>query len=112
MSQGARRPAGRHSVVRWARLPAASAARVNAGLSDAAASDDSDIRNTAHYGTTLGLRPRHRRTHRRHRSAIAGAMVIGYEAAGRIGDARRGGRGGLHASQLVALAVPLPSPVS
>ena len=29
-------------------------------------------------------------------------MVIGYEAAGRIGDARRGGRGGLHASQLVA----------
>jgi 2-methylcitrate dehydratase PrpD len=29
-------------------------------------------------------------------------MVIGYEAAGRIGDARRGGRGGVHASQIVA----------
>jgi 2-methylcitrate dehydratase PrpD len=36
-----------------ARIPAPSAARVNAALSDAAASDDSDIRNTAHEGTTL-----------------------------------------------------------
>src|SRR5688572_5917542 len=47
---------GRPEASVWfdaARLPAASAARVNAGLSDAAASDDSDIRNTAHYGTTL-----------------------------------------------------------
>ena len=35
-----------------ARLPAASAARVNAGLSDAAASDDSDVQHH-HYGTTL-----------------------------------------------------------
>src|SRR5688572_29157422 len=33
------------------RLPAHEAARVNAMQSDAAASDDSDIRNTAHYGT-------------------------------------------------------------
>ena len=32
------------------------------------------------------------------------AMVIGYEAGGRIGDARAGGRPGLHASQLVAFA--------
>src|SRR5690606_1978571 len=32
------------------------------------------------------------------------AMVLGYEAAGRIGDARAGGRPGLHASQLVAFA--------
>ena len=35
------------------RLPEPEAARVNAVLSDAAASDDSDIRNTAHEGTTL-----------------------------------------------------------
>ena len=35
------------------RLPVREAARVNAALSDAAASDDSDIRNTAHEGTTL-----------------------------------------------------------
>jgi 2-methylcitrate dehydratase PrpD len=87
------------------RLPAASAARVNAGLSDAAASDDSDIRNTAHYGTTLAsaglaIAERTGATGR----DLLGAMVIGYEAAGRIGDARRGGRGGLHASQLVGFA--------
>src|SRR5688572_6347278 len=97
---------GRPDATVWfdaARLPAASAARVNAGLSDAAASDDSDIRNTAHYGTTLAsaglaIAERSGATGR----DLLGAMVIGYEAAGRIGDARRGGRGGLHASQLVA----------
>ena len=97
---------GRPEATVWfdaARLPAASAARVNAGLSDAAASDDSDIRNTAHYGTTLasaGLAIAER-TGASGRDLLA-AMVIGYEAAGRIGDARRGGRAGLHASQLVA----------
>jgi 2-methylcitrate dehydratase PrpD len=97
---------GRPEATVWfdaATLPAASAARVNAGLSDAAASDDSDIRNTAHYGTTLAsaglaIAERTGATGR----DLLGAMVIGYEAAGRIGDARRGGRGGLHASQLVA----------
>jgi 2-methylcitrate dehydratase PrpD len=96
---------GRTESTVWfdgARLPAASAALVNAGLSDAAASDDSDIRNTAHYGTTLAsaglaIAERTGATGR----DLLGAMVIGYEAAGRIGDARRGGRGGLHASQLV-----------
>src|SRR5688572_21553785 len=40
-------------VLDGARLPAAIAARVNSVLSDAAASYDSDIRNTAHEGTTL-----------------------------------------------------------
>jgi len=102
----AKEHAGRAEATIWfdgTRLPAPEAARVNAALSDAAASDDSDIRNTAHEGTTLaaaGL-------------AIAEltkatgedlllAMVIGYEAAGRIGDARRGGRAGVHASQIVA----------
>ena len=97
---------GRPEATVWfdaARLPAASAARVNAGLSDAAASDDSDIRNTAHYGTTLAsaglaIAERTGATGK----DLLGAMVIGYEAAGRIGDARRGGRAGLHASQLVA----------
>ena len=96
---------GRPEATVWfdaARLPAASAARVNAGLSDAAASDDSDIRNTAHYGTTLAsaglaIAERTGATGK----DLLGAMVIGYEAAGRVGDARRGGRGGLHASQLV-----------
>jgi 2-methylcitrate dehydratase PrpD len=85
------------------KLPVHEVARVNAVLSDAAASDDSDIRNTAHAGTTLasaGLAVAEQ-------SGATGqdlllAMVIGYEAAGRIGDARRGGRGGVHASQIVA----------
>jgi 2-methylcitrate dehydratase PrpD len=97
---------GRSEATVWfdaARLPAASAARVNAALSDAAASDDSDIRNTAHYGTALAaaglaIAERAGATGKE----LLGAMVIGYESAGRIGDARRGGRGGLHASQLVA----------
>jgi 2-methylcitrate dehydratase PrpD len=85
------------------RLPVREAARVNAALSDAAASDDSDIRNTAHEGTTLasaGLAIAEQ-TGATGQDLIL-AMVIGYEAAGRIGDARRGGRGGVHASQIVA----------
>jgi 2-methylcitrate dehydratase PrpD len=85
------------------KLPAPEAARINALLSDAAASDDSDIRNTAHEGTTLasvGLAFAER-TGATGQDLLA-AMVVGYEAAGRIGDARRGGRGGVHASQIVA----------
>ena len=85
------------------RLPAREAARVNAALSDAAASDDSDIRNTAHEGTTLasaGLAIAERVG--ASGQDLLGAMIVGYEAAGRIGDARRGGRAGLHASQVVA----------
>jgi 2-methylcitrate dehydratase PrpD len=86
-----------------ARLPAPEVARINAALSDAAASDDSDIRNTAHIGTTVlsaGLAIGER-------TGASGldlleAMVIGYEAAGRIGETRQGGRGGVHASQTVA----------
>src|SRR5262245_50137660 len=35
------------------KLPVAEAARVNAVMSDAAASDDSDLRNIVHAGTTL-----------------------------------------------------------
>ncbi|HLG56227.1 MAG TPA: MmgE/PrpD family protein [Vicinamibacterales bacterium] len=85
------------------KLPAHEVARVNAVLSDAAASDDSDIRNTAHEGTTLassGLAIAEH-TGATGRDVLL-AMVIGYEAAGRIGEARRGGRAGVHASQIVA----------
>ena len=71
-----------------AKLPVAEAARVNAMLSDAAASDDSDLRNVAHTGTCLtavGLAIGAR-------TAATGAdvlqaMVAGYEAAGRLGEA-------------------------
>ncbi|HZM94707.1 MAG TPA: MmgE/PrpD family protein [Vicinamibacterales bacterium] len=85
------------------KLPIHEVARVNAVLSDAAASDDSDIRNTAHEGTTLaaaGLAIAEQ-TGATGQDVLL-AMVIGYEAAGRIGESRRGGRAGVHASQIVA----------
>jgi 2-methylcitrate dehydratase PrpD len=76
-----------------ARLPARSAARVNAVASDAAASDDSDLRSIAHIGTIvsttsmavaqklgLGGMP------------VLRAMVLGYEIAGRIDEALTPGR--------------------
>jgi 2-methylcitrate dehydratase PrpD len=97
---------GRPEATVWfdgAKLPVHETARVNAGLSDAAASDDSDIRTTAHEGTTLtsvGLAVAEH-TGASGRDLLC-AMVTGYEAAGRIGEARRGGRTGVHASQIVA----------
>jgi 2-methylcitrate dehydratase PrpD len=97
---------GRPEATIWfdgTKLPVHEVARVNAVLSDAAASDDSDIRNTAHEGTTLasaGLAIAEQ-TGATGQDVLL-AMVIGYEAAGRIGDARRGGHGGVHASQIVA----------
>src|SRR2546430_14523036 len=70
------------------KLPVTEAAQVNAVMSDAAASDDSDLRNIVHAGTTLVA------------TALAlaerigaggedvlAAIVLGYEAAGRIGEA-------------------------
>ena len=97
---------GRREATVWfdgASLPAYEVARVNAILSDAAASDDSDIRNVAHCGTTLtsvGLSVA-QRTGATGQDLLL-AMVTGYEAAGRIGETRVGGRGGVHASQIVA----------
>jgi 2-methylcitrate dehydratase PrpD len=85
-----------------ARLPVSDAAHVNATMSDAFASDDSDIRNTMHIGTCItsaGLALAER-TGASGQDLIT-AMVVGYEAAGRIFDARRGNRGGVHASQNV-----------
>jgi 2-methylcitrate dehydratase PrpD len=85
------------------KLPVTEAARVNAMLSDAAASDDSDLRNVAHTGTSLaaiGLALGER-------TGVTGpdvlsAIVTGYEAAGRMGEALNNGRAGLHASIIVA----------
>jgi 2-methylcitrate dehydratase PrpD len=86
-----------------AKLPVTEAARVNAMLSDAAASDDSDLRNVAHTGTALtaiGLAIGERRD--ASGPDLLCAMVTGYEAAGRIGEALHNGRPGLHASMIVA----------
>jgi 2-methylcitrate dehydratase PrpD len=82
------------------KLPAASAARVNAVMSDAAASDDSDLRNIAHIGTILTSMSlaAAEKTGASGRDVLA-AIVTGYEASGRIGAAISPGLGerGIHA---------------
>src|ERR671924_1644749 len=70
------------------KLPVADAAQVNAVMSDAAASDDSDLRNIVHAGTTLVATSlaTAERTGASGQDVLA-AIVLGYEAAGRIGEA-------------------------
>ena len=68
------------------RLPVVGAARANALMSDAAASDDSDLRNVTHAGTpmtatTLAVAEKLGANGK----DVLTAMVLGYEAAGRIG---------------------------
>jgi len=102
----AKEQGGRPESTLWfdgAKLPLAQAARVNAMCSDAAASDDSDLRNVAHTGTCLtaaGLAIAERTGATG--QDVLGAVVTGYEAAGRIGDALDGTRKGFHASVIVA----------
>lgn len=74
-------------------LPADRAARVNAVASDAAASDDSDLRSIAHIGTiasAVGLAVAERLG--RGGEELLAAMVLGYEVAGRIDEALTPGR--------------------
>jgi 2-methylcitrate dehydratase PrpD len=76
-----------------AMLPARSAARCNALASDAAASDDSDMRSIAHIGTivsttAIALAEAHASTGH----DVLRAMVLGYEVAGRIDEALTPGR--------------------
>ena len=70
------------------KLPVAEAAQVNAVMSDAAASDDSDLRNIVHAGTTLVATAlaMAERTGANGEDVLT-AIVLGYEAAGRIGEA-------------------------
>lgn len=102
----AKEQGGKPEATIWfgrAKLPINEAARVNAMLSDAAASDDSDLRNVAHIGTALtavGLAVAERT--RATGQDVLTAMVAGYEAAGRIGEALTGSRRGFHASAIVA----------
>jgi 2-methylcitrate dehydratase PrpD len=69
------------------KLPAIYAARTNALMSDAAASDDSDLRNIVHAGTPLTATALAlaERTGASGKEVLA-AIVLGYEAAGRIGE--------------------------
>ena len=69
------------------RLPVIGAARANALMSDAAASDDSDLRNIVHAGTPLTATALAvaEATGASGKDILA-AIVVGYEAAGRIGE--------------------------
>jgi 2-methylcitrate dehydratase PrpD len=83
------------------KLPVADAARVNAVMSDAAASDDSDLRSIAHIGTivsTVSIAMAER-TGAGGRDVLK-AMVLGYEVAGRVDEALTPGRleRGFHSS--------------
>src|SRR6202789_3419855 len=70
------------------KLPVTSAIQVNAVLSDAAASDDSDLRNIIHAGTPLTAASlAFAERERAGGEAVLTAIVLGYEAAGRIGEA-------------------------
>ncbi len=87
---------GAPSATLWfqgTRLPPGTAARVNAVASDAAASDDSDMRSIAHIGTivsTVALALAERR--QAGGADVLAAMVVGYEIAGRIDEALTPGR--------------------
>jgi 2-methylcitrate dehydratase PrpD len=87
----AKEQGGKPEATIWfdgAKLPVGLTARVNAMLSDAAASDDSDLRNVAHIGTCLtavGLALGERMD--ASGEELLTAMVAGYEAAGRVGEA-------------------------
>lgn len=116
----ARDSAGKRSASVWfdtAQLPVAEAARANAMASDAAASDDSDLRNVAHIGTSataVGLAMAENTG--ASGADLLAAIVAGYEAAGRMGEAILSSSGsagsggaingsigrGFHASAIVA----------
>jgi 2-methylcitrate dehydratase PrpD len=70
------------------KLPVSDTAQVNAVMSDAAASDDRDLRNIVHAGATLiaSALAVAERTGASGEDVLA-AIVPGYEAAGHIGEA-------------------------
>src|ERR1019366_5556231 len=70
------------------KLPVSSSVQVNAVLIDAAASDDSDLRNIVHAGTPLTAASlAFAEREGANGEAVLTAMVLGYEAAGRISEA-------------------------
>jgi 2-methylcitrate dehydratase PrpD len=88
------------------KLPVVAAAQVNAVMSDAAASDDSDLRTIVHCGTPLVATALAAAEHHGGRGAeILAAIVIGYELAGRIIDGMPGFRErGFHGSNAAIFA--------
>lgn len=102
---------GRPEATLWfgaqEKLPVAAVARVNAMMSDAAASDDSDLRNIIHQGTTVAATSLAlaEKTGASGRDVLA-AMVLGYEVSGRVNGAMMGGlqKKGFHGSVAVIFA--------
>src|ERR1700748_1745940 len=83
-----------------ARLPVVYASQVNPVMSDAAASDDSDLRTIVHCGTPLVATALAAAEHHGGTGEeVMAAIVVGYEASGRIIDAMTGFRErGFHGS--------------
>nr|WP_315592799.1 MmgE/PrpD family protein [uncultured Cupriavidus sp.] len=91
----------------WEPIPAVAAARINALMSDAAASDDSDLRNIVHSGTqacaaALAIGEQVGATG----AEVVAAVVLGYEVAGNINTAMIGGlqRKGFHGCVVATFA--------
>src|SRR5438132_5459180 len=89
-----------------AKLPVVAAAQVNAVMSDAAASDDSDLRTIVHCGTPLvATTLAAAQDHGGSGADMLAAIVIGYELAGRIIDGMPGFRErGFHGSNAAIFA--------
>ena len=89
-----------------AKLPVVAAAQVNAVASDAAASDDSDLRTIVHCGTPLVATALAAAEHHGGSGAdVLAAIVIGYELAGRVIDGMPGFRErGFHGSNAAIFA--------
>ena len=92
-----------------AKLPVVYAAQVNAVMSDAAASDDSDLRTIVHCGTPLVATALAAAEHHGGSGEeVLAAIVAGYEATGRIIDAMTGFRErGFHGSQAAIFSATL-----
>jgi 2-methylcitrate dehydratase PrpD len=92
-----------------AKLPVVYAAQVNAVMSDAAASDDSDLRTIVHCGTPLVATALAAAEHHGGSGEdVLAAIVIGYEASGRVIDAMPGFRErGFHGSQAAIFSATL-----
>jgi 2-methylcitrate dehydratase PrpD len=88
------------------RLPVVAAAQVNAVMSDAAASDDSDLRTIVHCGTPLVATALAAAEHHGGSGEdLLTAIVVGYELAGRIIDGMPGFRErGFHGSNAAIFA--------
>ncbi|MPS29446.1 MAG: hypothetical protein E2576_25545 [Alcaligenaceae bacterium] len=91
----------------WEDLPAVACARVNALMSDAAASDDSDLRNIVHSGTpacaaALAVGQEVGASG----ADVTEAIILGYEVAGNINTAMMGGlqRKGFHGGIVATFA--------